>query len=155
MYDMYLVDFLRHTSKERSLTEAHQRGNWLLVNLLLESGAVSWVAHDEKSAPTPQNEVLMVKDYEKFHQVSKDLLSELQRIKAVRDESALKKLFNDKAPLDAIHQDWAQSIIARGQRLAINSGSIDQVWRVSRKGDFKTLGSSLSLKDAAQTWRHQ
>ncbi|MBI3544008.1 MAG: hypothetical protein HY075_12120 [Deltaproteobacteria bacterium] len=155
MYDTYLADFLRHTSKERTLTEAHQRGNWLLVNLLIESGAAGWVAKDGSSAQTPENGVLAVKDYAKFHDVAVGLLAELQRIKAVRDEAALKTLFEQKAPLDAIHLPWAQAIVKRGERLAVNSGAIEQPWRVSRKGEFKTLCETLLLEDAAQQWHRQ
>ncbi|MBI3554798.1 MAG: hypothetical protein HY074_00880 [Deltaproteobacteria bacterium] len=155
MYDTYLADFLRHVSKERSLSEAHQRGNWLLVNLLTESGAVKPGARDGTAGTTPENSVLIVKDYQKFHDVSKDLLAELQRIKATRDEAALKKLFTEKAPLEAIHEPWAQAIIKRGEKLAINAGAVEQPWRVNYKGRFKTLCEGLLLEDVAQAWKHQ
>ena len=155
MYDTYLSDFLRHVSKERTLSESHQRGNWLLVNLLTESGAVARINRDGTSPATPENSVLAVKDYQKFHDVSKDLLAELQRIKAVRDEPALKKLFASSAPLDAIHEPWAQAIIKRGEKLAINAGAVEQPWRVNYQGKFKTLCESLLLEDVAQTWKRQ
>jgi hypothetical protein len=155
MYDTYLVDFLRHTSKERSLIEAHQRGNWLLVNLLIQGKAVEWVAKDGTSAATPENGVLIVRDYAKFQDISRGLLAELQRIKAVRDEAALKKLFAEKAPLEAIHEPWAKAIVLRGEKLAINSGSIEQPWRVTRAGKFRTLCEGLLLEDIAQTWKRQ
>ncbi len=155
MYDTYLADFLRHVSKERSLSEAHQRGNWLLVNLLTESGAVARAARDGTPTATPENTVLVVKDYQKFHDVAKDLLAELQRIKATRDEAALKKLFAEKAPLAAIDEPWAQTIIKRGEKLAINAGAVEQPWRVSYKGEFKTLCEGLLLEDVAQVWKRQ
>jgi hypothetical protein len=152
LYDEYLVDFLRHVSKERSLIEDHQRGNWLFIHMLLESGAAAWTAKDGQSQPTPENQVLIVRDYEKFHAAAVQLLAELQRIKAVRDEDAMHKLFADHAPLEAIQEPWAQAVIARGKDLAINAGSVEQPWQVTPEARFRLLAPKPVLEKAAQAW---
>src|SRR5262249_51706950 len=46
MYDAYLANFMRDVSRQRSLSEAHQRGHWLLINLLLEAGAAIKISRD-------------------------------------------------------------------------------------------------------------
>lgn len=130
-YDLYLVDFLRRTSGQRTFTEAHQRGHWLFVNKLLEKGAVSW---------SSGKHYLWVKDYDLFHQVAVDVLGELQRIKANRDEAGLVKLFDTYAPLDAIKESWAQSVIERGKDLKINAGYVEQPWRVTPT-EFESFGA--------------
>jgi hypothetical protein len=117
------------------------RGQWLFISHLLDAKAIGWVKKDGKTqvdakdVPT-QDAVLVVLDYDKFHQVAKDLLAELQRIKATRDEKGLAKLFEEKAPLDAVNEPWVQSIIKRGEKLAINAGFIDQPWKINDKLEF-------------------
>ena len=59
LYDFYLSDFLRRFSKLATFTEAHERGHLILVNKLLEKGAIAWVAKDGVSAMTPENQVLI------------------------------------------------------------------------------------------------
>ncbi|NBX76878.1 MAG: hypothetical protein EBQ92_10020 [Proteobacteria bacterium] len=140
-YDLYLVDFLRRTSGQRTFTEAHQRGHWLFVNKLLEKGAVEWAAK-KKQPKTLKNQILRVKDYDKFHQVAVELLGELQRIKANREEQALVKLFDSHAPLDAIKEPWAQAIIERGKDLKINAGYVEQPWRVNSQLVFESFGGT-------------
>lgn len=130
-YDLYLVDFLRRTSGQRTFTEAHQRGHWLFVNKLLEKGAVSW---------SSKKHYLWVKDYDLFHQVAVEVLGELQSIKANRDEAGLVKLFETHAPLDAIKEPWAQSVIERGKNLKINAGYVEQPWAITST-DFESYGS--------------
>ena len=152
LYDEYLVDFLRHVSKERSLIEDHQRGNWLFIHMLLENGAAAWAAKDGKSRPAPGNQVLIVRDYDKVRATAVDLLSELQRIKAVRDEEAMHKLFADHAPLEAIQEPWAQAVIARGETLAINAGSVEQPWQVTPDARFRLLAPKPALDKVAQVW---
>ena len=140
-YDLYLVDFLRRTSGQRTFTEAHQRGHWLFVNKLLEKGAVDW-ASKNKQPKNVKNQILRVKDYDKFHQVAVELLGELQRIKANREEEALVKLFDTHAPLNAIKEAWAQAVIDRGKDLKINAGYVEQPWRVNSDMVFESFGGT-------------
>lgn len=154
-YDYIVADFLRRTARDRTFQEAHQRGHWLFINILLERQAVAWVAKDGTAEVTPPNAVLAVKDYELFKQVAIDLLAELQRIKATRDESALETLFAEKAPLSAIDEPWAQDMIKRGQNVQINAGSLEQPWRVDRQGGFSVLCEELLLEAAAPQWKNQ
>jgi dipeptidyl-peptidase-3 len=151
MYDFYLVDFLRRTSGQRTFTEAHQRGHWLYIKKLWEADAIGWVS--KKGAPqhTPEDGILIVKDYDKFYEVSKALLGELQTIKATRNEEALKKLFEKYAPLDEIQSDWAQAIIKRGENLKINSGYVEQPWKVTPNLKFQAMGGT-TLDSVAPFW---
>src|SRR5262249_52055691 len=93
-------------------------------------------------------------DYDKFHQVAHDLLGELQAIKANRQEQKLKELFERDAPLDAIHEPWAQAVIRRGQDLAINAGSVDQPWRITRDGKYEVQGGK-TLESIPPYWKNQ
>jgi dipeptidyl-peptidase-3 len=151
LYDWYIGDFVRRVSRERTFTEAHQRGHWLYIHQLLEGGAIEWVARDGVSAPTPENQVLAVKDYEKFTEVTRSLLGELQRIKATRDEAGLKKLFAEHAPLEAANEPWVKALVRRGEQLAINAGAVEQPWSVSPDLKLQTHGD-LTLEGAAQQW---
>jgi dipeptidyl-peptidase III len=153
-YDAYLGEFLLRTSRNRSFTEMHHRGHWLFMNKLLEAGAIRWAPKDGSGEPTPENQVLVVADYDKFQQVARDLLGELQTIKANRQEKQLKELFDRYSPLDAINQAWARAIIERGQHLAINAGSIEQPWRITRDGKFETFGGN-TLESIAPYWKMQ
>src|SRR5262249_20109205 len=128
-YDGYLADFLRRTSGGRSFTEMHQRGHWLFINKLLKAAANRLAGEDGRSTPTPDNQVLEVADYDVYQKVARDLLQELQAIKANREEGKLRQLFQEYAPLDAIHEPWAQAIIRRGQNLLVNAGYVEQPWR--------------------------
>lgn len=144
MYDIYLASFLLRFSKERSLSESHSRGHWLLIKRLIDAGAVAWegdLAH----------RVLRVVDYDRFQNVSRDLLAELQRIKATRDEEALRNLLAQDAPLAAANQDWAQSAIARGAGLAYNAGVVEQPWQITRQLRLRTLGNP-TLLGASSHW---
>jgi dipeptidyl-peptidase-3 len=85
-YDLYVADFLQRLSRDRTLAEMHQRGHWLFVNKLLEAGAIHWVARGG-GAMTPENRVLAVVDYDKFQDVARAVLGELQAIKAKREEA--------------------------------------------------------------------
>ncbi|MCC7460013.1 MAG: hypothetical protein IT286_01805 [Proteobacteria bacterium] len=146
MYDGYLADLLQSISKQQTLSQAHQRGRWLLTNILMQKGIVKKVSRDG-SKMTDDNFVLAVTDYEKYHKVCVDLLAELQRIKATRDEKALKTLFAKYAPLDEIKKPWLQAVIKRGKKLAINDGTIEQPWEIS-KGSVKVHGN-VSLEGIA------
>jgi dipeptidyl-peptidase-3 len=150
-YDAYLGDFLLRTSRDRSFTEMHQRGHWLLINKLLEAGAIRWVARDGGTM-TLDNQVLAVADYDKYHQVATDLLGELQAIKANRDEAKLKALFARHAPLEAIQEPWAQAILRRGSDLAINAGYVEQPWRVTAEGKYESSGGK-TLESIAPYWK--
>ena len=150
-YDAYLGDFLQRTSRDRSFAEMHQRGHWLFVNKLLHAGAVRWVAKDGGTA-SPDNQVLAVVDYDKFTKVVRDLLEELQAIKANRDEAALKMLFEKFAPLDAIHEPWAQALIRRGADLVINAGYVEQPWRLTPEGKYESFGGA-TLESIAPYWK--
>ena len=150
-YDFYLADFLRRTSGNRTFTEAHQRGHWLFVNRLMKAGAVAWASKDGKQAPTTENQVLVVKDYDGFQKVAREVLGQLQDIKAERKQDDLKKLFDQDAPLDAINTPWAQAIIARGESLKINSGYVEQPWRVTPSLKFETEGGK-TLESVAPYW---
>jgi dipeptidyl-peptidase III len=152
MYDFYLFDFLRRTSGQRTFTEAHQRGHWLFIHRLLSKGAIKWSTRDGKGKNTDANGILVVKDYGKFHTVAKELLGELQSIKANRDEKSLKRLFETEAPLDDIHKPWAVAIIKRGEPLKINAGYVEQPWRVSEDGKFEVFGSK-TLESVAPYWK--
>jgi len=151
MYDLYLSDFLVTFSREHTVTEAHARGNWLLVNLLIEAGAVEFSNRQDPTLKWDMsNFALRVKDYELYHKVSNDLLAELQRIKAVRDEAALKKLFEEKAPLTMVNEPWAKAVIDRGKNLLINARSIEQPWQLSQDGQsIEILGKDLTLEGVA------
>ena len=131
MYDAYLADFLSIVSRYQSMAEAHQRGHWLLINLLLDGGAIEWTSKDG-SPMTNENTVLEVKDYDKYFQISHALLAELQRIKAVRDEGALKDIFTKHAPLDGINNGWAQAMIRRGAGRSFNAGGLEQPWDIHK-----------------------
>ncbi len=138
MYDSYLAIFLRDIAKQQSLSEAHHRGHWLLLNKLFEANAIEKTSRD--GAPlTNENLVLNVKDYELFYKVSYDLLAELQRIKAERDEPALKEIYKRYAPLESINEPWMQAVIARGIKLKAYAGEIQQPW-VLRKNTIVPLG---------------
>jgi len=150
-YDYYLADFLRRTSGQRTFSESHQRGHWLAVNTLLKNKAIEWIAKDGKSKATVDNQVLAVKDYDKFQQVVRNLLGTLQDIKAERKEKALQDLFTDDAPLDAINSAWAQAIIRRGEDLKINAGYVEQPWRISPNLKYQTLGGK-TLESVAPFW---
>jgi hypothetical protein len=96
--------------------------------------------------------VLAVLDYDQFHQVARELLEELQAIKATRQEQKLKELFARYAPLDDIRLPWAQSAIERGNRLLINAGSIEQPWSVTSDGKFESFGGK-TLESIAPFWK--
>jgi parallel beta-helix repeat protein len=151
-YDGYLADFLRRTAGGRSFTEMHQRGHWLFINKLLAAGAIRWAAKDGHSAPTPENQVLVVVDYDLYQKVARDLLEELQAIKANREADNLRQLFEKSAPLDAIHEPWAQAIIRRGQDLLINAGYVEQPWRVTADGKYERFGGR-TLESIAPYWK--
>ena len=140
MYDGYLADLLQNISKQQTLSQAHQRGRWLQVNFLMEKGIVKKVSRDG-SKMTNNNFVWAVTDYEKYHQACVELLGELQRIKATRDDKALKDIFEKYAPLEEIKKPWAQAVIKRGKKLAINDGTIEQPWEIS-DGDVKVFGNT-------------
>lgn len=150
-YDYYLADFLRRLSGQRTMAEAHQRGHWLFVNLLLEKGAIEWVNRGGGKKHTPKNAVLAVKDYALYEKVARDLLQELQRIKAERDSAKLTSLFAEKAPLDAIGAPWAQAIIERGEKLKINAGYVEQPWLIDEKLQFQARGGT-TLESLAPHW---
>lgn len=151
MYDYYIYDFLRRTSAQRTFTEAHQRGHWLFIKKLLEAKAIGWASKTGAEKYTPEDGVLIVKDYEKFYEVSKSLLGELQSIKANRNEDALKKLFKNYAPLEEINSDWAKAIIKRGENLKINSGYVEQPWKITPALQFREMGGK-SLESVAPFW---
>ena len=151
-YDAYLADFLRRTAGGRSFTEIHQRGHWLFINKLLQAGAIRWAAKDGRSTPTLDNQVLVVTDYDKFHKVVHDLLEELQAIKANREEAKLKTLFAEDAPLDAIHEPWAEAIIRRGANLLVNAGYVEQPWHVTGNGTYESFGGK-TLESIAPYWK--
>ncbi|HLW66995.1 MAG TPA: hypothetical protein VKS79_16895 [Gemmataceae bacterium] len=150
-YDLYVGDFLQRLSRDRTLAEMHQRGHWLFMNKLLEAGAIHWQARDG-GAVTVDNQVLAVVDYDKFQNVARSVLGELQAIKANREEAKLKELFQKHAPLDAIKEPWAQAVIRRGKDLAINAGYVEQPWRVTAKGRYESLGGE-SLESISPYWK--
>lgn len=152
MYDFYVYDFLRRTSGQRTFTEAHQRGHWLFIKKLLEADAIGWASKNGGEKYNLEDGILIVKDYDKFYDVSKSLLGELQSIKANRNEEALKKLFDKYAPLDEIKADWAQTIIKRGENLKINSGYVEQPWKISPSLKFQSMGGN-TLESVAPFWR--
>lgn len=151
MYDYYVYDFLRRTSGQRTFTEAHQRGHWLFIKKLLEADAIGWASKNGSESHTLQDGVLIVNDYEKFYTVSKNLLAELQSIKANRNEKGLKELFQKYAPLDEIDSGWAQAIIKRGENLKINAGYVEQPWKITPTLQFKSLGDK-TLESIAPFW---
>ena len=150
-YDMYLGDFLLRLSRDRTLAEMHQRGHWLFINKLLNAGAIEWVARNV-GAMAPENQVLVVTDYDQFQNVARTVLGELQAIKANREEKQLIALFSEYAPLSAIEKPWAQAVIHRGQHLAINAGYVEQPWRVTAEGKYEMLGGS-TLESIAPFWK--
>jgi dipeptidyl-peptidase III len=150
-YDVYVSDFLLRLSRDRTLAEMHQRGHWLFINKLLKAGAIHWVARDG-GRMTPENQVLAVVDYDQVQSVARAVLGELQAIKANREEEQLVALFREFAPLAAIEEPWAQAIIRRGQKLAINAGSVEQPWRVTTEGKYEMLGGS-TLESIAPFWK--
>lgn len=150
MYDAYNANFLRDLSKQKSLSEAHHRGHWLLLNILIEQGAVEKSSKDG-TIMTNENVVLKVVDYDKYHDVCVQVLSDLQNIKAERLEQDLKDIYAKYAPLSAINDVWLQSIITRGSTLAINAGTFEQPWaivngKVQVYGTLSTEGIASYLK---------
>jgi hypothetical protein len=103
-------------------------------------------------AITLENRVLAVVDYDKFQTVARAVLRELQAIKANREEARLKELFSKYAPLDAIREPWAQAVIKRGERLAINAGYVEQPCRVTPDGKYESLGGE-TLESIAPFWK--
>ncbi len=150
-YDYYIADFLRRTSGQRTFTEAHQRGHWLFVKRLLDKKAIKWIAKDEKSPVTLENQVLAVADYDDFYEVSKELLGELQMIKANKETQKLVDLFAKDAPLEAIEEPWAKAIVKRGQDLKINAGYVEQPWWVTEDGKYLSEGDR-TLDSIAPHW---
>lgn len=146
MYDIYLANFLLRLSKERTFSESHSRGHWLLVKKLLDAQVIAWQGE-------PQHRLLKVLDYEGFQRVSRDLLAELQRIKAVRDEGALRQLLAEQAPLTAAQLPWALDVVTRGEALLYNAGSVEQPWDISPQPrlQLSTLGG-LTLVESAPHW---
>ena len=151
LYDFYLADFLRRTSGQRSFAEAHQRGHLLFINDLLEKGAIEWASKDEKQIDR-ENQVLVVKNYDLFRTSAKDLLGTLQKIKATRDEMALKEIFSKYASLDDINTAWAQAIIRRGKDLKINAGYVEQPWKITPDGKYELYGGK-TLESIAPFWK--
>jgi hypothetical protein len=150
MYDAYNANFLRDLSKQKSLSEAHHRGHWLLLNVLIEQGAIAKTSKDG-SIMTNDNLVLKVLDYDKYHEVCVNVLRDMQNIKAERLEQDLKDLYSKYAPLSAISEMWLQSVIKRGSVLAINSGTFEQPWsivggKVQVYGTLSTEGIASFLK---------
>ncbi|MFL5785673.1 MAG: dipeptidyl-peptidase 3 family protein, partial [Bacteriovoracaceae bacterium] len=117
MYDAYNANFLRDVSKQQSLSEAHHRGHWLMMNILLEKGAIVKASKGGAAQWTDETVVYIITDYEKYYQVSKELLGRLQLIKAEREEQELKAIYEKYAPLAAIREPWLQAIIKRGENL--------------------------------------
>jgi hypothetical protein len=101
---------------------------------------------------TLENRVLAVVDYDKFQNVARAVLGELQAIKANREEARLKELFSKYAPLDAIREPWAQAVIKRGEKLVINAGYVEQPWRVTPDGKYESLGGE-TLESIAPFWK--
>lgn len=154
MYDIYLIDFMKVISKSRSFAESHMRGHWLLVNQLLQQGAVGWALNDSSQVGqplTPENQVMVVKDYELFWSVCNGLLEKLQSLKANRLEAELADLMSQVAPLAEIEKPWAQAIIKRGEDLLINAGSFEQTWTIDAKRNFKILGET-NIESVSQGW---
>ncbi|MGE4233186.1 MAG: hypothetical protein AB7F43_07645 [Bacteriovoracia bacterium] len=151
LFDGYLVEFVSRFSKQHSLSEAHQRGHWLFMNWLFDRKAIEWVAKDEKSKPTPDNQVLVVKDQLAFKKAAADLLAELQKIKATRDEAELKKQFDEKAPLSEADSEWAHAVIKRGQHLRANAGYVEQPWNVRADLTLRTYGDT-TVRGVAMHW---
>ncbi len=151
MYDTYVASLLLRLSQQETFSESHSRGHWLLVKRLLDAGAVEWVG------PSNERQLLRVKNYEGFKAASSTLLAELQRIKAVRDETALRALLAQDAPLEAVNEPWARSTIAAGRGLALNAGVVSQPWRITRTSDpaerfrVETLGGT-TLRSIAPYW---
>lgn len=151
LYDMYLGDFLLRVGRLRNFTQTHTRGRWMFINKLLEAKAIAWVAKDGTSEPTMENQVLAVTNYDLYHKVAVEVLGELQRIKANRDEVALKALFEKYAPLAAINEPWAQAIIARGEPLLSNAGYVEQPWAITPQGKVEVYGGT-TLESVAPFW---
>lgn len=151
LYDDYMADFLRNLAKNRSFAQAHHRGRWLFINKLIEGGAVEWTSRDG-TAMTNANRVLNVKDYELFHRIAFATLEELQRVKATRQEAEMRALFAKYAPLDAIDESWAQAVIERGAKLRMSYGTVEQPWKLNRKGRVKTFGDASSMELIAPYW---
>ncbi|HXH32659.1 MAG TPA: hypothetical protein VNJ01_17810 [Bacteriovoracaceae bacterium] len=133
MYDAYNANFLRDVSKQKSLGAAHHRGHWLLMNILLEQGAVSKASRDG-TLMTEDNLVLKVVDYDRYLQVCTEVLRDLQHIKAEREEQTLKDIYLKYAPLAAINDSWLQAVIKRGSNLSINAGTFEQPWDIVSGG---------------------
>ncbi len=129
MYDSYNANFLRDVSKQQSLSEAHHRGHWLMMNIFLEKGAIAKVSKDG-SPLSDQNVVYSIIDYDKYHAACVELLATLQNIKAERLEDDLKALYKTYGALEAIREPWLQTVIARGKDLAINAGTFEQPWSI-------------------------
>lgn len=139
MFDSYNANFLRDVSKQQSLSEAHHRGHWLMMNIFLEKGVIRKVSKD--GSPLSDNNVVYeIVDYDKYHKACIELLGTLQNIKAERLESDLKDLYAKYAPLESIREPWLQAIIRRGKDLAINAGTFEQPWEVVN-GKIQTYGT--------------
>ena len=139
MFDGYNANFLRDVSKQQSLSEAHHRGHWLMMNIFLEKGVIRKVSKDG-SPLSDDNVVYEIVDYEKYHEACIELLGKLQNIKAERLEDELREIYAKYAPLESIREPWLQAIIRRGKDLAINAGTFEQPWEIVN-GKVQTYGT--------------
>ncbi len=140
MYDSYNANFLRDVSKQQSLSEAHHRGHWLMMNIFLEKGAIKKASKGGAAQYTDDTVVYEIVDYDKYHEACVELLARIQNIKAERLEDDLKDLYAKYGALDAIREPWLQAIIRRGKDLAINAGTYEQPWQIV-KGEVQTFGN--------------
>ena len=152
LWDLYLaVDFSSAVSRAKSLAQAHVRGRFLLIAKLLEAKAVAWVPKDG-GVMTPGNQVLSVIDYEKCHEVAVKLLSDLQRIKALREVDEMKVMFAKYAATESINEPWAWALVDRGKDIAFFRGFVDQPWRISKdRMKIETFGQT-TLESIAPYW---
>ncbi len=130
MYDAYNANFLRDVSKQQSLSEAHHRGHWLMMNIFIEKGAIAKTSKGGASQYTDETVVYSIVDYDKYHAACVELLARLQNIKAERLEDDLKEMYKNYGALEAIREPWLQAIIVRGKDLAINAGTFEQPWKI-------------------------
>ncbi len=155
LWDLYLaIDFSAAVSRSKSLAQAHVRGRFLLISKLLEAKAIAWVSKDGGVVVTPGNQVLAVVDYDKCREVAIKLLSDLQRIKALREVDEMKALFAKYAATESINEPWAWALIDRGRDIAAFRGYVDQPWKISSdRRRIEVMGGS-TLESVAPFWSH-
>lgn len=132
LYESYLVNFYQRFTKKRTFDQAHTRGQLLFIKKALEAGAIGFIAKDGSSGISEQSQVLTVKDVNLCQQVARQLLSELQTIKAYRKKEELTTLMATYAPLGELNASWVQAAIKRAEPLRFYQETVEERFEIKQ-----------------------